>query len=212
MNLDGLTMKLSLKGTQYYENESGEVVSKVCTKCCEVKILSEYTNSKKGIGGKATNCKTCKAKCREEVKVRDAETHRNWYRNNKERAKEAALKWREENKDRDKKNMQKWRDENRGRYAEANSIWQQNNKDKVSLINQRRRARKALLPDDFTMEQMANTMAHFGGCALTCSDDINWDHVIPLATGHGGTTFGNMIPLCARLNKSKSDANIFEWF
>ncbi|MGF6951014.1 hypothetical protein QF028_003519 [Neobacillus sp. B4I6] len=37
-------------------------------------------------------------------------------------------------------------------------------------------------------------------------------HVIPLSSGHGGTTAGNMIPLRADLIRSKGSKNIFEWF
>jgi hypothetical protein len=82
------------------------------------------------------------------------------------------------------------------------------------MYKERRRARERSLPDTFTLTQLNETLAQFnGGCALTGdSFAIHWDHVIPLATGHGGTIYGNMIPLRADLNVSKSDANIFEWF
>jgi hypothetical protein len=89
---------------------------------------------------------------------------------------------------------------------------QRDNPDKNILRQHRRRARKLYLKNDFTNEQMSKTYNYFGGCALTGSSEIDWDHVIPLATGFGGTTYGNMLPLRCDLNKSKSDANIFEWF
>jgi hypothetical protein len=99
------------------------------------------------------------------------------------------------------------------RALELAKIWQRNNPDKVTVIQQRRRARKKSLPDDFTEKQMEETLEYFGGCALTGDAvDIHWDHAIPLASGYGGTTFGNMIPLRGDLNNSKNDANIFEWF
>jgi hypothetical protein len=89
---------------------------------------------------------------------------------------------------------------------------QRDNPDKNKLRQHRRRARKKTLPNDFAEEQMTVTHNYFGGCALTGSSEIDWDHVVPLASGHGGTTYGNMIPLRSDLNKSKNDANIFEWF
>lgn len=89
---------------------------------------------------------------------------------------------------------------------------QRNNPGKNKLRQHRRRARKKSLPNDFTDEQMTKTYEYFGGCALTGASEIHWDHVIPLASGHGGTTCGNMIPLRGDLNMSKSDANIFDWF
>ena len=35
---------------------------------------------------------------------------------------------------------------------------------------------------------------------------------MPISIGHGGTTYGNMWPLCIRLNSSKHNKNIFDWF
>jgi hypothetical protein len=89
---------------------------------------------------------------------------------------------------------------------------QRDNPEKNKLRQHRRRARKKSLPSDFTDEQRTKTIEYFGGCALTGASEIHWDHVIPLASGHGGTTFGNMIPLRSDLNNSKNDANLFEWF
>lgn len=78
----------------------------------------------------------------------------------------------------------------------------------------KRRARKRNLPDDLTKKQIAEMMNLFDySCAITGSKlNLHLDHVIPLAVGHGGTTYGNMIPLRADLNFSKNDSNIFEWF
>jgi hypothetical protein len=89
---------------------------------------------------------------------------------------------------------------------------QRNNPDKNKLRQHRRRARRKSLPNDFTNEQMSQTYEYFGGCALTGAAEVDWDHVVPLVSGFGGTTFGNMVPLRGDLNKSKNDANIFEWF
>ena len=83
-----------------------------------------------------------------------------------------------------------------------------------SAARHRRLARKSLLPDTLTKEQLEEITDRFrGGCALTgCTDGTHLDHVIPLATGHGGTTEQNMIPLRADLNISKQARCIFDWF
>lgn len=49
-------------------------------------------------------------------------------------------------------------------------------------------------------------------CALSGDSNIHLDHVIPLKVGRGGTVYGNIIPLSYKLNSSKQDKNIFEWF
>jgi predicted transcriptional regulator len=95
--------------------------------------------------------------------------------------------------------------------------WQSNNKDKMKRLMKRhyhlRLARKRSLPDDLTATQLAFTLCEFDNrCALTGESAIHLDHVIPLSIGHGGTTYGNMIPLRSDLNMSKNNHNIFEWF
>lgn len=87
-----------------------------------------------------------------------------------------------------------------------------NNKAKESAT--KRQLKKESLPNDFTDKERAETLAKFGGkCALTGKDvPLHFDHVIPIAIGHGGTTKANMIPIWQRINSSKSDRNIFEWY
>jgi hypothetical protein len=107
--------------------------------------------------------------------------------------------------------------EAREKFKLASRKWQLNNKERYALTLKRgahkRLARKRGLPDDLTPAQHAFTLYEFDDrCALTGESKFHVDHVIPLAVGHGGTTYGNMIPLRADLNQSKNDSNIFEWF
>jgi hypothetical protein len=77
----------------------------------------------------------------------------------------------------------------------------------------RRRAIKQHLPEKWTVEDRISARQAFqNACALTCSGECDDDHFIPLATGHGGSYFGNMYPLDASLNSSKHAKNPFKWF
>lgn len=78
----------------------------------------------------------------------------------------------------------------------------------------RRRAKKASLPFHETSNQRNFVWQHFdNSCALTgVSADLHADHAIPIESGHVGTIYGNMIPLAGRLNNSKSDKHLYEWF
>lgn len=71
-----------------------------------------------------------------------------------------------------------------------------------------------MLPDTFTDEQKAELLRKFDGkCAFTGKDvPIQIDHVIPVASGHGGTILENMLPIWKRINSSKGDRNVFEWY
>jgi hypothetical protein len=187
MNLEGLTEKKNRKGTLYYENSEGEIVAKICGNCGDVKVMKDYSKDKTCLGGQSSTCKSCKL--------------------------DKDLKYIEKNKEHIVKYKRNWRDSNKERNADNKRNWRRSNPEKRALSQQRRRARKAFLLDDFTAEQMAETFEYFGGCVLTGStSDIHWDHAIPLTTGIGGTTNGNMIPLRRNLNISKNNRNIFEWF
>jgi hypothetical protein len=218
-----LTEKRNRKGTVYHE-ENGEIVAKSCAKCNEIKTLNSYTKHKAGLGGRESSCKSCKAgyytenradylSRYESNKEHLLELMRVRYETDKESHLEYRRKYYAENKEAISERHREYSKENREYLTELSRNWRRNNPEKATLITERRRARKKSLPDDFTEAQMLETLNFFGGCALTGEiDSLHWDHVIPLATGFGGTTFGNMIPLRNDLNMSKSDANIFEWF
>lgn len=218
------TQKKNRKGTTYFEDESGAIVAKTCAKCNEIKTLDGYTKHKTGLGGRESSCKSCKAGYYTENKadyVERYETNKEHllelmqarYESDKEKYKERNRKYYENNKERISERYREYCKENREYLAELSRNWRRNNPEKSTLITERRRARKKALPDNFTEEQMLETLNFFGGCALTGdTDSLHWDHVIPLATNMGGTTFGNMIPLRRDLNISKNDGNIFEWF
>lgn len=184
MDVNKLTKKVTSRNwkTIYYENDFGEIVAKVCSTCEEVKRLDEFTIAKKKLGGRDSRCRTCRL---------------TYYKENKQNYALYGQKYREENREKDAERKRKWRKENL---------------ESAVLSTQKRRARKKSLLNNFTNEQMIETLNYFGGCALTGRKEIQWDHVIPLTTGHGGTIFGNMIPLNVELNQSKHTANIFEWF
>lgn len=193
MNLEGLTEKWSnnpikSRRLRFYENPDGEVVAKMCSKCNEIKQVSEYSSDKRGFRGLRSDCKTChawtKRKWQKEKADSIAERKRIWYENNQEG--------------------------NAGRTRK----WRNSNPEKASLIDQRRRARKKGLLDTLTDSQYAVTLDYFGNaCALTGQKhSLEKEHAIPLSIGHGGTTFENCYPMANGLNQSKWQHNIFEWF
>jgi hypothetical protein len=200
VNIDGLTEKISKTKVNYYENTYGDIVAKTCKSCGIVHAVESFSKQKLGLGGRLSQCKKCEA-------FRKAKSY------NKESASEYWEKYYKGNKSKILDQCKKYRETNKGIRAVSQRKWIENNRDRFRSLRQRRRAREKSLPDEFTTDQMTETLLFFGGCALTESiDGIHWDHVIPLATGYGGTVYGNMIPLQGNLNLSKNDSNIFEWF
>lgn len=49
-------------------------------------------------------------------------------------------------------------------------------------------------------------------CAITGANHFDFEHFIPLHTGHGGSYVGNIIPLHSNLNMRKGNKNPFQWF
>jgi hypothetical protein len=216
VNIEGLTGKLSNKNIKYYEDCDGDIVAKTCSICNKVKELSDFAKNSSGLGLRRSTCKSCRAvadrKYHEQNRDKRNHYNRNYREANREHMVELSRNWRKQNSEQMSKLNRHWREQNTERMAELNRNWRIKNHDRALVLYQRRRARKKLLPDNFTSEQMATTLGFFRGCALTDSAEIQWDHVIPLTTGRGGTIFGNMIPLRADLNLSKNASNIFEWF
>lgn len=195
-------IKFNKAGTAYIEVDSN-VIAKECRKCGEMKVLGEYHAEKRGFAGKRCTCAECN---KERRKVH--------YAKNREREIAHKRKYVEENRE-------VIREARRNRYKEhrVDEInktlqWKHDNKELVAMQRANRKARVASLPSDLTHEQLNYTLSHFKGrCALTGEDcEIHLDHFIPLCTGHGGTTFGNIIPIRADLNISKNGSNPFEWF
>lgn len=225
--------KRLLRGTRYFEDANGVVVAKECTKCLEIKLVDEFHKHSKNWGGYRSECKACKSnrgieyrkanlenelkKDRERYKKKDPQKMREkakkYYKTNPESQKKANKKWQEANPDAMREANERWKNANPEEYRNRARRWQLANKEKLALNVHIRRARKSSLPDTFTLEQHTSTLSYFnGGCALTGSVDYHMDHVIPIACGHGGTTFENMIPLRNDLNHSKHTTHIFEWF
>ncbi len=91
--------------------------------------------------------------------------------------------------------------------------WFRENPHANAINNAKYRTLKARLPYEWGNVEQSEVLSRFdGGCALTGNSDIEWDHAIPVSTGHGGTTRKNMYPLRQDLNSSKGSLNIFEWF
>ncbi|MEK4970667.1 hypothetical protein MKX29_23985 [Cytobacillus sp. FSL R7-0696] len=154
------------------------------------------------------------AKYYEENRDKIAERMRKYYEENRDKIAEVKRKYYEENRDKIAGYRRKFREENREKEAERSRKYYENNREKYYIYVARRLARKRSLPDTLTAEEYAKTLAYFGNaCALTGeTTDLHSEHAIPLAIGRGGTIRENMYPMAGRLNLSKGDRNIFEWF
>ncbi|MED3982197.1 helix-turn-helix domain-containing protein [Priestia megaterium] len=185
-------VETSKKGRNAYIDSSGNLYLD-CKTCNTIKHEDEFCVSIKRFKGRGTNCKACS---NNRVKK--------WYSNeeNKVTAKKRATEWNRQNKHKRKPKP----------TAEELKSISMERYNKNLYAGHVYRARKRNMLYDFDEKDYEELMTLYsGGCCLTGDTEIDLDHVIPLAVGHGGTTFGNMIPLSSKLNSSKQAYNIFEW-
>jgi len=153
-----------------------------CRLCGEIKHVDDFYKDNSRPRGYSYECKPCLAEYRSKIREEDYSAYI-----------ETRRKWAERNRDKLREQQRKYRGNRRINEA-------------------RRRARKKSLPDTLTQEQAEMVFDNFGGkCAICESPAEHLDHFIPLATGHGGTTYENSVPLCQRCNASKHARNPFEW-
>ena len=75
-----------------------------------------------------------------------------------------------------------------------------------------RKARKNKLLDTLVDEERKEMLDKFKNKCVICRKDYeHLDHFIPIHVGHGGTTKGNIVPMCSKCNLTKQAKNPFEW-
>jgi hypothetical protein len=203
------------------EERSG-VLGKECTNCGDWVPLGGYFKHEGRLGGVRSQCKSCmkgrsnseySKRYRKENKGYFKEKLRDWRNANKEKVREASRNRYLKNKPKILEQVRAYQKENREYLTLKIREWQSKNEELLRLYVNNRRARVLLLPHTLTANQISEIIEYFDGCSLTDeTSDFHLDHVIPLATGHGGTTVANIIPLRSDLNLSKHTSNIFEWF
>jgi hypothetical protein len=217
MNLEGLTEKRRGKKSLWYEDDSGNIVAKACSKCIKVKSLDDFAKSSTNLGGRESRCKNCRS---EERKVTPLERTRNRPKLEERNGITGKIcsdccSWNAL----DYFHYHKTKLGNRESTCKIckhkrKRNWKLSNPVKLAVQDALRRARKVALPNTLTASEYEITLNYFGhACALTgASFGIEVEHAIPISVGHGGTTFENCYPMANGLNQSKNNRNIFEWF
>jgi len=133
------------------------------------------------------------------------ETKRVYRAANPDKVREKDRVYREENLEKLNEKSRVYRAANSEKLNEKSRVWQVANPEKVRVHNQRRRARKANLPNTLTAAEWQYAIDYFHGYCAVCGRPpkdlfktrrVNADHWIPLSKG-GGTTADNIVPLCS---------------
>ncbi|UZD48720.1 hypothetical protein [Peribacillus frigoritolerans] len=205
--------EVSERGRRKLTDDNGNVYID-CTNCKDVKPAKDFRERDYFLAGRDSICLVCDRDKSKEWRNANFERYivkqKEWVNNNRERIRLLNKRRYYNNWDHIRNQQREYREKDPERYREHGRKWARENSDYQVHLTRKRRAKIRRLPYDLTTEQRDKLLA--GGCCLTGNkDNIHLDHVIPLAIGHGGTIFSNMIALRGDLNNSKQALNIFEW-
>ncbi len=112
------------------------VETKQCTKCGELKSLSEFSVDRRGKYGRTSRCKTCVAKYSRKYYEKNKERvnvgQRKYYRENKKQIREKHHEWHKANSISVAKRKREDRRANPEKFAERNRRYVENNHDRVA--------------------------------------------------------------------------------
>jgi len=187
------------------------VETKECTKCGEVRPLSEYygqwvyPKTKDPYYTYSSQCKPCRRKKSNEYR-----------KNNLEKVKEYRDEWYKNNKHIQLENAKRWRKENRERVNKYYNDYYINNKDK---FKQYRNFRSMNKTHDITKLEWESCLIYFDYSCAYCgmsenkaielySQTLHKEHV----DHHGENDLSNCVPACKGCNSQKWEYHLSDWY
>jgi hypothetical protein len=117
--------------------------TKVCSKCGEIKPITEFTKNKNSKDGLKCMCKSCAVilgrKYRKDHADKKKETCSNYRKNNKEKIKEQSKKYYKRTKEERKKYNQKWHQENKAKHRAKIKEWIDKHREELNARDRERR-------------------------------------------------------------------------
>lgn len=172
LNLSTTSIK-TRSGNRIPKKQDLDATSKICTKCKENKIFSEFNKAKFGKYGLRAICRSCQAI----YSIVYLSTY-------KEEISERGKKYRRENKERISIQRATRTLKDKGKFTEYRKQWAKNNPGKVNAKTARRRAaRRNAIPKWLTPEHHKQMeMLYVEAARLTKETSIRHevDHIVPL--------------------------------
>ncbi len=185
--------------------------SKACTKCKEVKPLSDFY---KLHDGKQHQCKVCQKAFHKKHYEQNAEIMRqrakDYRANNPEKVAQTRRNWKRANKEKNVQSVVRYQQKYPEKHIARTSKWRKENQDKYRNYSQSRRTKK-LQNGVFAIsdKELQNILSM--PCANCGSKDRpTLDHIIPISLG-GTHSVGNLQTLCMPCNSSKGNKVMTVW-
>lgn len=184
-----------------------EVEYKICPECRQSKSVAEFYREPKKRDGLSRECRKCKGiKCKEWSGRNPDKARALWSKKNKRYAKDGRYRT----------YARRWRARHPNHWKEYYRLNFERDRDKLWLRDQRRRARLAGLPWNFSSGDKADVMEMFEHACAFCgsANELTMEHVVPVDrrdVPNPGTVRGNLIPLCKLCNDSKGTKLLDEY-
>lgn len=109
--------------------------------------------------------------------------------------------------------LKQYRQENKEAVALQKARYQKNHLEECRIRNQRRSAKKRLLPSTLTVEQWEQIRLYFNNRCCYCNRELplTQEHLIALSKG-GEYSHNNIIPSCLSCNCSKGSKSLNDWY
>lgn len=175
------------------------MLTKTCSKCRLELSLDCFYAAKKEKSGLASHCKTCQK-----------DKYRQYYERNKERIDAKNKQWARENPGLILEASKRWQKAHRSHMTANTRRWRAQNPEASRRINQKRRAYKKSNGTFLVLKKEMLKLVTSPCCLCGAKGNIHIDHIIPLSRG-GRHAIGNLQPLCASCNLSKSNKFLVEF-
>lgn len=195
---------------------------KLCKGCEIEKPLDQFPNNKKGMGGKHSRCRACRAitakvrRDRPEVKeVEEKRLREQYQRNRDELLAKRKVRYATTTKETELRRNKAWSDANRDRHRELNRQWSKTNPEAARALVARRRARIAGASGSYNKLDIAWLMFEQNGLCVSCrtpfvESGYHVDHIMPISKG-GANSRENLQLLCPTCNRRKGAKHPDVW-
>ena len=197
-----------------YDEDTGELLQKSCSKCGKVKDVSEFSKHPRTSDGLQSNCRECgKISCKK-YREDNGDYFKNWREGNKNRIKKYGKIYRKKNNRWEY--IKKWRENNKEHYKEYQKEYKQTPEGRASMHRRKHKymAKKLGNGGSYTKEQWNQCLEYFNHCDAYTGEPLESteiEHVIPVSKG-GTSNIYNLVPANKSINRSKQDKDLWEWY
>ena len=192
---------------------------KVCSKCGRVLPIEQFSKDKNRKDGLYGRCKKCGKQYNQENKEKKQQYNKQYYQENKEQRLQYQNQYYQDNSEKRQQYDKQYYQEHKLEKQQHQQQYNQTPQGQIVRFNgyAKRRKREEAQGNGITKEQWLEMMQFFdwkcaySGVSLSIKKNRSIDHIIPLVKG-GEHEVWNCVPMDKRLNKSKQDKDIMEWY